>query len=605
MNTIEQLKEYDKLYFNEGASLLTDTEYDLLKSKAKKQFPDDPYFQEVGSKIDSKFEEIKLPFTMGGLDKVDPTDVMEWINKENDDIIASEKLDGNSIGLTYENDKLIFAASRGDGITGQNLINKIKYCLPNKLPINGKISLRGEVLLEGDIFKDLGFKNRRNAVTGILRRDEIDSNVLSKLSVIFYELIEYPSNIVLNNERDRLLFIRDTLKLRVPDFCLIPSNHPKQIEALERFLIESKENATYDLDGLVLTRNNSIRENVMHPKNKVKFKVNELAKVCHVIGIEWNVTRVGYVKPVILIEPTEILGATVSRVSGFNAEFISINGIDNGAVVGVVRSGDVIPYITEMFKYVEANLPSKCPDCGYPLISYSKELICNNPNCFQKNIQKVAHFFIEMGAEGFSDKTIENIGIDTIQGIYLLTKENLSKIPGFGEKKAENITEEVKRTLLTKPEKLLSAFGMPLIGKTLSKQLCSRFNFDELFEIKDPEVIGLGPITSKSLIDNINNYEELYNFLKLMGLKFVEEDMNTKTLKGLKFALTGEGPLKRAEIQKLIENLGGELKGISRDVNYLVTNDPESKSGKMKQAEKFGITVISYETLFNEFIEKI
>ena len=98
------------------------------------------------------------------------------------------------------------------------------------------------------------------------------------------------------------------------------------------------------------------------------------------------------------------------------------------------------------------------------------------------------------------------------------------------------------------------------------------------------------------------NYEELYNFLKLMGLKFIEEDMNTKTLKGLKFALTGEGPLKRSEIQKLIENLGGEVKGISKDVNYLVTNDPESKSGKMKQAEKFKVEVINYEKLFQTFL---
>jgi len=601
MNTIDQLKEYDRLYFNEGTSPLTDTEYDLLKTKAKNEFPNDPYFSEIGAKIDSKFEEIKLPFTMGGLDKVDPSDVMDWIKKENDDIIASEKLDGNSIGCIWENNKLNFAASRGDGQKGQNLLNKITYCIPD-IPIKDTIKLRGEVLLEGDIYKSLGFKNRRNAVTGLLRRDEIDPSVLSKLSVIFYELVEVPNTIVLKNEVERLLFIRDTLRLRVPDFCLIPSNHTDQIKALEDFLQDSKERANYDIDGLVLTRNNSVRENVMHPKNKVKFKVNELAKVCEVIGIEWNVTRVGYIKPVILINPTEILGVTVSRVSGFNADFIVNNKIGKGSIIGVVRSGDVIPYVTEVFKSVEPELPDVCPSCGINLIRKSKEIVCENPNCYQKNILMTSHFFIEMGVDGFSDKTIENIGIISIPEIYQLSKEKLSKIPGFGEKKAEIIVEQVNKTLRVKPEKLLSAFGMPLIGKTLSKQLCSIFTIDQLFEIKDPEVIGLGPITSMSLIDNIGNFKWLYDYLKSIGLEFVEEDLSTKTLKGLKFALTGEGPLKRAEIQKLIEELGGELKGISKDVNYLVTNDPDSKSGKMKSAEKFGIPVISYDHLFVDFL---
>jgi DNA ligase (NAD+) len=247
-------------------------------------------------------------------------------------------------------------------------------------------------------------------------------------------------------------------------------------------------------------------------------------------------------------------------------------------------------------------LPEICPGCGYKLIQKSKELLCNNPKCFQKNIQITSHFFIEMGVVGFSDKSFENLRIVSIPEIYQLTKEKLEKIPGFGEKKAEIIVEQVKKTLNVTPEKLLSAFGLPLIGKTLSKDLCKRFTLDELFEIKDPEVIGIGPIKSMSLIENLPKFKWLYDYLKSIGLKFVEEDMSKKTLRGLKFALTGEGPLKRFEIQKLIEEKGGELKGINKDTNYLVTNDPDSKSGKMKSAKKFGIPVISYDKLFQEYL---
>ena len=596
---IEQLKYYDNLYFNEGTSPISDTDYDLLRSNAKKEFPNDPYFLEVGIKINSKYEEIKLPFIMGGLEKVDIETVENWFRKENDSIIATEKLDGNSICCTWENGILTFAASRGDGETGQNILNKIKYSIPS-IPIKEKISLRGEVVLEGNLFKDLGFKNRRNSVAGLLRRDEIDPNVLNKLSVIFYEVVESPNS--LNTEIERLNFIKDSLKLRIPDYAIISQGIENLSVYLSEFLKDVKENSIYDIDGLVLTRNKSLRENVLQPKNKVKFKVNEDAIRCNVIGIEWNVTRLGFIKPVILIEPVDIMGVTVGRVSGFNAEFIYTSGINKGAIIGVVRSGDVIPYVTEVFESSEVELPENCPDCNGPLIIKSKELMCNNPNCFHKNVQEVSHFFIEMDVDGMSDKTIENLRITSIPEMYCLTQEFISKIPGFGEKKAEIIVNEVRKTLKTKPEKLLAAFGIPLIGTRLSKQLCSRFTIDELFEIKDPDIIGLGPITSKTLIDNIGNYKELYNFLKSIGLEFMEEDMDKKTLKGIKFSLTGEGPLKRKEIQKIIEDLGGEVKGISKDVNYLATNDPNSTSGKMKTAEKFGITVIDYDELFERFL---
>ena len=604
-NLIELLKMYDQLYFNEGTSPITDTEYDNLWKTAKEKYPNDPYFSQVGHSIESKFEEIKLPFTMGGLDMVNPEDVHNWLAKENDDTVASEKLDGNSIGCTWVDYKLIFAGSRGNGIKGQNLLNKIKYSLHN-IPVNYKVSLRGEVLLKGDIFKDLDFKNRRNAVTGILRRDKISPEILKRLSVIFYEVVEAPPELNLKTELDRIKFIKDTLGLEVTRFVYIPKEVKGNLAT--KMLVESlefmKESANYDIDGLVLTRNNSLRENTMHPLNKVKFKVNQFAILCKVIGIEWNVTRLGYIKPVVLIEPTEIMGTTVSRCSGFNYNFIHSNSIGKDSEIGVVRSGDVIPFITEIYKSTKANIPDRCASCNSLLEitvddkGNDVDLLCVNKNCNQKMLYQVSHFFITMGVDGLSDKTFENIGVTSIPGIYGLTKKNLSKIPGFADKKVENFLSEIKKTLLTKPERLLAAFGIPLIGRTLSKQLCSKYTIDELFNMSDPDKIGLGPITSQTLIDNLKDYKELYDFLKSIGLQFEVEDKSLKTLIGMIFALTGEGPMKRSEIQKLIESKGGEVKGIGKGTKYLVTNDPDSNSNKMKDAKKHNIEVISYDVLF-------
>lgn len=595
---LNKLKRWDNFYFNEGTPEVADTEYDRVKSALRDQYPNDVYFTGVGTPITKKYEEIKLPFIVGGLDKVDVDTVLQWINKENDAIIVTEKLDGNSIICTWDNGKLIFAASRGDGITGQNIINKAKYFIP-EIPIKDWVTLRGEVLLEGDLYKGLGFKNRRNGVAGLLRRDEIIPEDLQKLSCIFYEVIE-PE---IESEAHRLAFIKLTLKLRIPENRIILPGTAKISETLSELLINYKENALYDIDGLVLTRNNSSRENVKFPKAKVKFKVNELAKECEVRGLEWNVTRLGMIKPVVIINPTEIMGVTVTRISGFNKEFIESNQIHTGAIVGVVRSGDVIPYITEVFQPSPfVPIPENCPSCDSVLVETEKEIICVNDECYQKKIYKVSYFFTEMGTDNISDRTIEMLGIFSIEDAYNLQVEDIEKIPGFGRRKAEIVYGEIRDTLVTKPERLLAAFGMPLIGTTISKSLMSKFTIDVLFEITNPDVLGLGPVTSRSLIDNIGKYRDLYNFLIDEGLEFEKEDLTLKTLKGMKFALTGAGPLKRKEYISMCEEKGGEVKGISKDTNYLVTNDVTTNSEKIKAANKYGTKIITYEE-FGEMLK--
>ena len=604
---IDLLIKCDHEYFNFGTSSITDTEYDLLRKEAKEKYPNHPYFQTVGAPADTKFEKIKLIHPMGGLEKVDSESVIDLFKKYPGDWIASEKLDGNSVEVGFENGNLFFAASRGDGTTGQNLLKKLIYVI-SPISFKDRVIPRAEVMFKGDDYVGLG-KNRRNATTGTLRQDKIEPPRLKKLSIIYYDLMEFPENLKLKTQLDRIKFL-ESLGVECARYIFLAKEVSPELKAkiLEEFLLKMKETANYDIDGLVLTLNESPIENSLSPQYKYKFKVNEQAVRCKVVDIEWNVTRIGYVKPVVIIEPVDIMGATVSRCSGFNYNFINANQIGIGSEIGVVRSGDVIPFIVEIYKTVKPNIPLGCPSCGEKLSFSSNltgeavDLICLNEHCKDKLIYNVSHFFISMGVEGLSDKTFENIGITTINEVYGLTKEKLENLPGFGEKKAENIIKEVKNTLKTKPEKLLAAFGIPLIGRTLSRQICNKFSFDELFTIKNPDDLGLGKITSETFIKNIGNYKKLYEFLKSIGLEFEKEDPSMKTLKGLKFALTGEGPMKRSEIQKLIEAKGGEMGGISKGTNYLVTNDPSSSSGKMKSAQKLGIPIINYDSLFQDYL---
>ena len=331
-NTIDLLKKYDKAY-QEGTPLVSDREYDDLKSNARFIFGDDPYFKTVGAPVFGK--KIKLGFTIGSLNKTNSSNVGSWIEKH-DEVLVSEKLDGSGIIVSYNNGKLSWAATRGDGSEGQNITDKAKHFLPNTVEYRGNLILRGEAMLVGDIHTSLGFKNPRNGVAGLLNRKNFKVKDVKNIKVYFHEVIE-PQMI----RKDMFLFIKD-LGFETPKFITlrIPT-----AEILIKKMSEWRENAIYLTDGLVLSDANDYREDLYYPENVVAFKVNQEAVRTKVVDIEWNVGRTGRVIPTVIVEPIVIDGTTVSRATGFNAKFIMDNDIKPGTVVGIFKAGEIIPYI--------------------------------------------------------------------------------------------------------------------------------------------------------------------------------------------------------------------------------------------------------------------
>lgn len=342
LNLIEQLKKYDREYFNDDVTTLTDTEYDILKEQAKAQFPNDPYFQTIGAEIE-KGKKVSLPYTLGSLDKVKSDTVEKWL-KDKESIVLSHKLDGVSFMVTYENGKVIFAATRGNGQEGQDITDKIKLILP-KIEWNYRVSLRGELLLTGNSYIQLSFKNRRNGVAGIISNDKVSLDALKKLYPVFYEVLDVEGDMP-ETENERLEFIEKELKLNTVEHELWEA---LDADTLTKTLIEDKLELDYDIDGLVLTKNESEREDVMIPENKVAFKVNTEAIRVEVKKVEWNLGRTGKVTPLVYIKPIELDGVTISKATGFNAKFIQDNQIQKGSIIGIIRANQVIPYITEVF----------------------------------------------------------------------------------------------------------------------------------------------------------------------------------------------------------------------------------------------------------------
>jgi DNA ligase (NAD+) len=528
------------------------------------------------------------------LDKTNKDNVYKWI-KDKGDIVVSLKLDGISFMVTYENGKVTFASTRGDGKEGQDITDKMKTILP-EIRIKDYVALRGELLLVGDEHLKLGYKNRRNGVNGAL------ANHIESLVPVFYELLDAP-DIDVMDEDQRLLYIRDTLVLTTVDFFVLYGKDDKDISnLLITKLIESKSTLNYDIDGLVLTKNNSVRENVMIPENKVAFKVNTDAVKVKVTDIEWNVGRTGRIIPTILVEPTELDGVTISRTTGFNYEYIYNNQIGKGSIIGLIRAGSVIPYITEVFEskgYIELET---CPSCGnHELEINGVDVVCTNKDCYDSKVRQIAHYFKTMGSDYITETTIRNLGVSSIEAMYELDELEIAGIEGFGIKKAEQVYYEIQKTLKVTPDKLLAAFGISGIGKTLAPVILNKYTFDELFEVESIEGIdGIGEVLSINLVNNINNFKPLYEYLLTKGLTFMKTEKSS--ISGLVFTLTGKMPMKRDVITRMITAKGGSVKGISKSTDYLVTDDPNSGSAKNQKAQSFGTKIIDFETLM-EMIE--
>ena len=582
---IDELKTYDRLYHVNGEPEISDTEYDKMKEKAKKLFPNDPYFKSVGASVDG--EKVKLPFVLGSLDKMKVDTVENWLSKYDGPFQASEKIDGCSFYVEYNHGQVVRGATRGDGYFGQDISEKLKIICP-KISIKRNIFFRGELVLKKDVDIDvLGFKNRRNGVVGIINRAGVQN--LQYVSPIFYEVLQDGDWEITPNYCDQIFE-----EIGLPTPCKTNFTKKFKVESLVQLLSDWKESAEYDIDGLVLSVYDEVRENVMFPENKVAFKVNQEAIPVRVIDVEWSVSRMGYIVPVVLIEPTEIDGATISRATGFNAKFIQENKIEKGSVVTIIRAGNVIPHIVEVIEQSKSfSIIDKCPSCSGKLEWSGVHLKCTNPNCYDTMVYQVEHFVKTMEIETMSDVTLRKLNVRTIVDLYDLTEKEIESIEGFGKVRAKEIVSQINKSLVTKPWKLLAAFGIPLIGRTASKAILSRYNFYRLFELDKMNDLGLGPTISQSFFDHIKEYQYIFDYLVGKGLKFEKEKKSM--LSGKEIALTGKGPLGRKELTEMIEELGGSVKTVSAKTDYLVCEDPNSGSSKMKKAAKYGTKVISYE----------
>jgi DNA ligase (NAD+) len=604
---IELLKDADNAYYNSETSMFSDEFYDELKDKAQMLYPDNEYFQSVGAPVPTKSQKIKHDYVLGSLKKFKTDTISSWIKKFSSDefFCIMPKLDGASIFVRYENGELVLATTRGDGHFGFDITHKALKFLPKKIKNKNRVDLRGECLLNKNIFASLGFSNTRNGVAGLLNKDGVEG--CENIDCLFYEYI--------NSTNESLIVDFNELTemgIDVVEYHLLSE---LKVEELKSILVSMKIDYCYDLDGLVICPTNHKRENVERPENKIAFKVNSEGIETEIDYIEWNVSRTGRVVPIAIFKsPVPIDGTNVSKATAHNAKYVLDNKIGISSKVKIVKSGDIIPQIIEVtIPAAKMDMAKNCPSCGSELEMKGVDLICKNKKCYEQVIGFLEYFFRVLGAENISSQTFRNLKVKDLTEVFELTVDNIMNRDGFGETSASMIIDEIHKSIKNvKPETLLAAVGVPFFGTkntkkfidSLDKSLTSKEKFESIFSLNEnlfTSIPGFGKSIFKSVVDSLENVALVYRICQNYGLTFNEETLSEESSNVVKVTVTGKGPASRKELEKLFKEHGFEIINFSNETEILVCDDLNSSSSKMKKAKKNNIKIVTYEEFFNEY----
>lgn len=586
--------------------------------------------QRINYSVVNNLKKVKHNHPMLSLQKTQSIDeINSFIGDKNCAIML--KLDGLTCSLGYENGQLISAETRGDGEFGEDILHNalVVKNIPKKINYKGKLTIDGEIICKNHYFEKFAdeYKNPRNFAAGSIRL--LDSKECAKrnLSFIAWDLFDEQDN-CFETLTGKLICLAN-LGFEIPNFT---KSETIEFDSnlVNKLRIKAKEDGI-PIDGLVIKYNDckyydSLGRTDHHFRGGMAFKFYDETYETNLIDIEWSLGRTGQITPVAVFEPIEIDGSTVTRASMHNVSVMEelLGKPYKGQKVWVSKRNMIIPQIEKAEKYTKntvyyINLPHICPICGETTTLYaeneSKFLICNNPQCEGKLINRLDHFCGKKGLDikGLSKATLEKLiewnWVKSYEDIFKLNNYKAEWInkPGFGVKSVENILNAIQEGRKCKLDKFIAALGIPLIGSRASKDLSNHFgswtDFINAIETKFKfyDLPNFGGEMHLSLIKF--DYSEAI-LLANTYLDIATDEPKTAdvaSLEGKTFVITGklDKHKNRDALKALIEGLGGKVSGsISGKTDYLINNDVNSTSSKNIAAKKLNIPIISEEQFF-------
>ena len=430
------IKYSNNQYYNTNQSVLTDNEYDIIREYTEQKYPKNIIIKNIGAPVERN--KVTLPYEMPSMDKIKPDSnaLSHWTATYKGDYVISCKLDGVS-GLYVVENNVPKLYTRGDGKIGQD----ISHLLPTlKLPVNNGYAIRGEFIIPKKIFETKYksiFANPRNLVSGIINSKKVDAKT-QDLHFVTYEVI-YPL-IKPSDQISKLIELKHEVVKNQIEVSI--SN-----ESLSETLLDCRKNYDYEIDGIIVTDNNIYPRISGNPDHSFAFKmiISDQIAECKVVDVIWNPSKNGYLKPRVRIEPVSLGGVNIEYATGFNGKFIQDNKIGVGAIIQIIRSGDVIPYIKSISVPAEI---AKMPNVPYIWTDTHVDIILEN---FSDDItvreKNATGFFVELDVAGLSSGNIKrlfNSGFDSISKIINMNKSDFEKIEGFKQKMSEKIHKSIK-----------------------------------------------------------------------------------------------------------------------------------------------------------------
>lgn len=633
---VQRLNEASRAYYTDGTEIITNYEYDEMYDELLALEDETGYIRDDSPSINVGFE------TAAGLPKIVHEKKMLSLNKTKDrdelrawlgdqEGMLSWKLDGLTVGITYENGRLVQGVTRGNGTEGELITANVMACrnVPKVIPHKGKTIIRGEAVIRYSDFEkineaiedaDAKYKNPRNLCSGSIR--QLDPKVTAERNVMFYAFSLYQCEGVEFTTRQQKMEWVKSQGFDAVDYVMVDKDN--LFDAIDGY-----EAAITDFDipsdGLVLTLDDvayaaTLGETAKFPKDSIAFKWRDQQAETILREIEWSPSRTGLLNPVAIFDPVELEGTTVSRASVHNINIMEDLELGIGDTIQVYKANMIIPQLAgNLTRSGNIEIPAVCPVCGGPTRIKDEEgtktLNCTNPDCLAKHVKKFSHFVSRdaLNIEGLSESgLLKLIGIGALRSFAdLFRLENhknaIIGMEGFGAKSYDNLTASAARASNTTPARLLYGLGVPGIGVATSN-LISRSCRNKWSDIQslDEEALtdidGVGSVMARDYVGFFADEDNKAAIDELLGLLTLDESYEAAgtSLEGKTFVITGslEHYANRKDLKAEIEAEGGKVAGsVSAKTDYLITNDPNSGSSKNRTARELGVTIITEEQI--------
>jgi DNA ligase (NAD+) len=609
------IQKANHVYYNQDKSLFSDQIYDVIKEYLADIAPQHPILKHIGATVDADGKKVKLPYFMGSLDKIknDIKALDNWKKKFLGNVVISDKLDGNSGLLVFDSKKGEMSLyTRGDGHEGQNISHLIPFLKTDFS--NGHRSenyaVRGELIISKEDFAKIAHKgaNARNTVAGLLNSKIPDLGIAALTSFVAYEVIQPKVG-----PSEQMPYIKDVARLPCVYNKLL-EREAVTVEQLSHELVERRRMSPYEIDGIVVMHNKIHPRVFENPEYGFAFKsvlTMDKAEVT-VLKVEWNMSKDGIYVPVVHFTSVELDGVTISRAHGFNGKYIKDNVIGPGAIILIMRSGAVIPYIIETL--VKANKP-QMPDAPYIWSKTSVEIMVdtttsNNATNQELRFKNIEYFFDKIDVKGLSGGILKKIfdkGYTTVGSILSITKEELLTVEGF----QGTLADKIHSAILKRKKELDSYLIMDAsnvlgrgIGYKKIKLICDVLPqiIGERYIPSVAELVAIKGVEAKTAQLFINNLPKLFEFIDSNGIEgFKATYVSPSTIivkkdervNGMTFVFSG---IRDKNVEAYIEEHGGVVgSGVNKNTSAVVVKSLDSDSSKAEKAKQLKIPLMTME----------